>query len=59
LDIQLTLNNGNVEQVKEAVFWGVILDENFSWKSHISHTANKISISIGAGADPWFCVRDA
>ena len=43
----LTLNNGNVEQVKEAVFWGVILDENFSWKSHISHTANKISISIG------------
>ena len=47
LDIQLTLNNGNVEQVKEAVFWGVILDENLSWKSHISHTANKISISIG------------
>jgi uncharacterized membrane protein YdbT with pleckstrin-like domain len=49
LDIQLTLNNENVEQVKEAVFFGVILDENLSWKSHayISHTANKISKSIG------------
>jgi hypothetical protein len=47
LDIQLTLNNENVEQVKEAVFLGVILDEYLSWKSHISHTANKISKSIG------------
>jgi hypothetical protein len=43
LDIQLFLNNENVEQVKEAVF----LDKNLSWKSHISHTASKISKSIG------------
>ena len=37
LDIQLILNNEIIEQVKEAVFLGVILDENLNWKSHISH----------------------
>ena len=36
LDIQLLLNNEIIEQVKETVFLGVILDENLNWKSHIS-----------------------
>ena len=46
-DVQLTLNNRCIEQVNETVFLGVILDETLSWKSHISHVANKISKSIG------------
>ena len=46
-DVQLTLNNRSIEQVNETVFLGVILDETLSWKSHISHVANKISKSIG------------
>jgi hypothetical protein len=46
-DVQLTLNNRGIEQVNETVFLGVILDETLSWKSHISHVANKISKSIG------------
>ena len=32
---------------KEVTFLGVILDENLSWKSHISHIASKISKSVG------------
>lgn len=34
-------------RVKEVTFLGVILDENLSWKPHISHIACKISKSIG------------
>jgi hypothetical protein len=45
LDIQLTLNNENVEQVKEAVFLGVILDENMSLEiTYISYRKNNIKI---------------
>ena len=42
LDIQLFINNKCIEQVKETVFLGVILDENLSWKSHFSHIANSL-----------------
>ena len=42
---------------KEAVFLGVILDENMSWKSHTeSHTENKISKSIGVIFKASFCL---
>ena len=34
-------------RIKEVTFLGVILDENLSWKPHISHIACKISKSIG------------
>ena len=34
-------------RTKEVTFLGVILDENLSWKSHISHIAGKISKSVG------------
>ena len=46
-DIQLLMNNYKLDQVKETVFLGVILDENLNWKSEISHVANKVSKSIG------------
>ena len=36
-----------LDQVKETVFLGVILDENLNWKSQISRVANKVSKSIG------------
>ena len=44
---QLSIDNDYIEQVKETVFLGVKLDEELSWKSHISHVAGKISKSIG------------
>ena len=34
-------------RTKEVTFLGVILDENLSWKSHISHIASTISKSVG------------
>ena len=46
-DIQLLINDYKLDQVKETVFLGVILDENLNWKSEISHVANKVSKSIG------------
>jgi hypothetical protein len=56
LDIKLFINNKCIEQVKETVFLGVILDENLSWKSHFSHIANKISKSIGIIYKASFCL---
>ena len=46
-DIQLLINDYKLDQVKETIFLGVILDENLNWKSEISHVANKVSKSIG------------
>ena len=35
------VNSQNIDQVKETVFLGVIMDENLNWKSEISHVANR------------------
>ena len=40
--IQLLINGHKLDQVKEAVFSGVIVDENLNWKSEISQVANKV-----------------
>ena len=34
-DIQLLINDYILDQVKETIFLGVILDENLNWKSEI------------------------
>ena len=46
-NINLTINGKQIEQIKETVFWGVILDEHLSWKPQISYVGNKLSKSIG------------
>ena len=46
-DLKLKINNNDINKVKEVCFLGVMLDENLSWKAHISHVAHKISKSIG------------
>ena len=45
--MQICINEQGIEQVKETVFLGVVLDEHLSWKPHISQVARKISKSIG------------
>jgi len=45
--IQLLINSQKIDQVKETVFLGVIMDENLNWKSEISHVANKVSKYTG------------
>ena len=47
VDLSIEVNNSKLDKAKEVMFLGVILDEHLSWKSHISHAANKISKSIG------------
>ena len=37
----LIINSQKIDQVKETVFLGVIMDENLCWKSEISHVANR------------------
>ena len=56
LDINLEINHRATERVKETVFWGVILDETFSWKPHIANVARKISKSIGVIYKASFCL---
>jgi hypothetical protein len=46
-DLKLEINNNEINKVKEVCFLGVMLDENLSWKAHISHVAHKISKSFG------------
>jgi hypothetical protein len=41
------VNNNEINKVKEVCLLGVMLDENLSWKAHISHVAHKISKSTG------------
>ena len=43
----LIINSQKIDQVKETVFLGVIMDENLNWKSEISHVANKVSKCTG------------
>ena len=45
--IQLLINSQKIDQVKETVFLGVIMHENWNWKSEISHVANKLSKCTG------------
>ena len=45
--IQLSIIGDNLDQLKESVLLGVILDENLNWNSEISHVANKVSKSVG------------
>ena len=45
--IPLLINGHKLDQVKETVFLGVMLDENLNWKSEISHVANKVSKFVG------------
>ena len=36
-------NKQQIDQVKETVFLGVIIDEDLNWKSETSHVVNKVS----------------
>ena len=47
VQIRIKLNNKEIEQVKETVLLGVVLDECLTWRSHIAFVANKIFKSIG------------
>lgn len=45
-EVLLSINHVIIERVSELRFLGVILDENFTWKSHITHVKKKVAKSI-------------
>ena len=46
-NFNVVIDEKTIAQVNETVFLGVILDDNLTWKSHISSVAVKVSKSIG------------
>ena len=46
-EFQVFINKQPILRVSETMFLGVLLDDNLTWKSHISLTANKLSNSVG------------
>ena len=46
-DLNIEINGCKMISTKKITFLGVVLDENLSWKSHISHIACTISKSVG------------
>ena len=46
-EFQVFINEQPILHVSETMFLGVFLDDNLTWKSHISLSASKLSKSIG------------
>ena len=45
-DVSLSINGVNIEKVSEFKFLGITLDENLTWKSHVSYVKKKLSKNI-------------
>ena len=45
--IHLMIEENIIDRVRECKFLGTIIDENLTWKPHISLITNKISKNIG------------
>ena len=56
IDLKLELSNCAIGQVKETMFLGVMLDEDFTWKQHIANVARQISTAIGIIYKSSFCL---
>lgn len=41
-DLAFSIDGFPIEQVKETVFWGVVIDENLTWKPHMLNVLRKI-----------------
>ena len=41
-NLSLAINKNTIDRVNEVCFLGVILDENLTWKAHVSYIAHKI-----------------
>ena len=46
-EFQVSINEQSILRVSETMFLGVVLDDNLTWKPHISLLASKLSKSIG------------
>ena len=46
-DYKVIINEQSITSVFTTMFLGVLLNENLSWKPHLSHLSGKMSKSIG------------
>ena len=46
-EFQVSINEQSILRVSETMFLGVFLDDNLTWKPHVSLLASKLSKSIG------------
>ena len=46
-DIELSINDGDIKQVKNTNFLGIIIDECLTWSEHIAQVVKKISRASG------------
>ena len=46
-DIKLEIRNCAIEQVRDTIFLGLILDENLTWRHDIAKVVRNISKSVG------------
>ena len=58
-DLAFSIDGSPIEQVKEIVFLGIVIDENLTWKPHILNVSIKISKSIGILYRSSFCLSTA
>ncbi len=47
MQVELSIENVKLERVQEHTFLGVIIDQNMSWKPHISYVRSKTARSLG------------
>ena len=45
-NVKLVINNKLINQVTAITFWGVLLQQDLSWKCQIQHVERKVGIGI-------------
>ena len=40
-EIKLSINDGDIKQVKNTIFFGIIIDECLTWSEHIAQVVKK------------------
>ena len=59
LDLNFTISNISINQVKEIAFLGVFIDEHLTWQAHIANVSKKVSKSIGVIYKSRFCLSSS
>ena len=57
--VAFNISNYSIDRVKEATFFGVILDEHLTWKSHIHNVAREVSKAIVIVYKSSFCLNNS
>jgi hypothetical protein len=45
--LKVQINDATLEVINKTTFWGVMIDDQLNWKSHVLYTSKKIAKAIG------------